>query len=111
MSVAAECFHSRRATRIMSVRVITIDDDHHDDAETFSVVLSNAAGAPIVDGTGIGTIDNQDLLPGNWIGRFGQAVGELVVKAVQIRMQPPRPPGFTGRYRWSFHPFRRHIKL
>ena len=83
--------------KVMSVRVITIDDDHHDDAETFSVVLSNASGAPIADGTGIGTIDNQDLLPGNWIGRFGQAVGELVVKAVQIRMQPPRPPGFRGR--------------
>ena len=82
---------------IMAIPVLTIDDDHHDDGETFAVVLSNASGAPIVNGTATGTIDNQDVVPGNWIGRFGQAVGELVVKAVQVRMQPPRPPGVAGR--------------
>ncbi len=82
---------------IIAIPVLTIDDDHHDDGETFAVVLSNASGAPIVNGTATGTIDNQDVVPGNWIGRFGQAVGELVVKAVQVRMQPPRPPGVVGR--------------
>ena len=82
---------------VMSVRVATIDDDHNDDAETVSVVLSNASGATIADGTGVGVIDNHDLLPGNWIGRFGQAVGEQVVNTVQARMRPHRPQGFSGR--------------
>ena len=82
---------------VRTISIPTIDDDHHDDGETFSVMLSNASGADIADGTATGTISNQDLLPGNWIGRFGQAVGEQVVQAVRARMPPSLSPGFTGR--------------
>ncbi|MCY4195416.1 MAG: autotransporter domain-containing protein [Rhodobacteraceae bacterium] len=79
-----------------TISVATIDDDHHDDGEIFKVILSNPTGASISDGEATGTIENADLVPGNWIARFGQVVGELVVRAVQVRMQMPKSTGITG---------------
>ncbi len=79
-----------------TISVATIDDDHHDDGEIFKVILSNPTGASISDGEATGTIENADLVPGNWIARFGQVVGELVVRAVQVRMQMPKSTGISG---------------
>ncbi len=79
-----------------TISVATIDDDHHDDGEIFKVILSNPTGASISDGEATGTIENADLVPVNWIARFGQVVGEMVVRAVQVRMQMPKSKGITG---------------
>ena len=48
-----------------TVQVTVLDDEIREDAETFSVVLSDPVGATIADGTGEGTItdDDQGRLP------------------------------------------------
>ena len=45
-----------------TVRVPLIDDDVEDDGETFTLTLSNAAGATIADGMATGTILNTEAL-------------------------------------------------
>ena len=54
--------------------------------ETFTLRLSNAAGARIADGEATGTIMPSDLLPSAWAVRFGRSVAGHVVDALETRM-------------------------
>ena len=66
---------------------ITIYDDSHDEGlETFQLVLSNAQGARIADGVGVGAILNTDPLPAAWLVRFGRTVSQQVMDALQGRL-------------------------
>ena len=55
--------------------------------------LSNAVGATIEDGTGIGTIMNADPMPQAWLARFGRTVAEQVLDGVTARIEADRTPG------------------
>ena len=71
---------------------VTIYDDSHDEGlETFQFVLSNALGARIADGVGVGAILNSDPLPAAWHLRFGRTVSQQVADALQDRLSNPAP--------------------
>ena len=76
-------------------RVTVLDDDHDEDRETMTVTLSSPSGgnAYIADGTAIGTITNDDPMPQAWLARFGRAVADQVIDAVEGRMGAARAPG------------------
>ena len=75
------------------VRVRIVDDSHDEGEETFEFVLSNAEGATIADRVAIGTIKNDDPLPGAYLARFGRTVGNQITYAISDRMAAPREPG------------------
>ena len=79
-----------------SVGVIVLDDSHDEEPETFEVVLSDARGAAIGDGVAVGTITNDDPLPGAWLARFGRAVAEQALDGIAARMTADRTPGLRG---------------
>lgn len=64
------------------VQVATIDDSLVEGDETFSVVLSSVSGATINDGTGVGTITDNDTAP-------------------PPPPPPPPPSGGTGKYNYG----------
>ncbi|MCY4164605.1 MAG: hypothetical protein OXF03_00430, partial [Gammaproteobacteria bacterium] len=72
------------------------DDSHDDSGETFEFVLSRARGAVIADAVGVGTIINDDPLPGAYLSRFGRAVAEQALGGIAARMEAPREPGAQG---------------
>ena len=74
------------------------DDSHDDSGETFEFVLSRARGAVIADAVGVGTIINDDPLPGAYLSRFGRAVAEQALGGIAARMEAPREPGAQGRF-------------
>ena len=76
-----------------TVNVAVLDDSHDDDGETVDLVLSNATGASIADGTGTGTIANADAMPAAWLARFGRTVAEQVLDGVARRLEAARAPG------------------
>ena len=83
--------------------VALIADSINDDGETVKVRLSNARQ---VDDGGVflkpvmirsaeatGTINNTGAIPQAWLARFGRAVADQVIDAVEGRMSAPRAPG------------------
>ncbi len=70
-----------------TVNVTVLDDAHPDDGETLDLVLSNATGATIADGTGTGTIENVATIPRAWSARFGRTVGTHITDAVSARLR------------------------
>ncbi len=70
-----------------TVNVTVLDDAHPDDGETLELVLSNATGATIADGTGTGTIENVATIPRAWSARFGRTVGTHITDAVSARLR------------------------
>ena len=54
--------------RTQHVRVPTLDDDKAEETETFTVQLSAPSGATLADGTGTGTITDNDEAPTITIG-------------------------------------------
>ena len=68
-----------------TVPVTVLDDVHDDDGETFTLRLSNAAGARIADSEATGTIVNTDPLPKGWLARFGRASAAQVVDLLNAR--------------------------
>ena len=76
-----------------TVPVRLIGDWHDEGDETLFLVLSNASGAAIADGEGVGTIVNSDPIPKAWTARFGRTVADQVIGAVEGRMQADRAPG------------------
>ena len=75
----------------MSVPIL--DDGHDEGHETFSLRLSNVAGARAGDLEATGTIENTDRMPKAWNARFGRTVAEQVVMSVQARLEAPRTAG------------------
>ncbi len=78
------------------VWVMIHNDSHDEEPETFEVVLSKAQGAPVGDGVAVGTITNDDPLPGAWLARFGRAVAEQALDGIAARMTADRTPGLRG---------------
>ena len=72
-----------------TVNVPVLDDALSEGEETFTLTLSNAAGARIVDGEATGTIANDDPLQKIWLSRFGRTVASHVTEAVSDRLAAP----------------------
>ena len=83
--------------RAKTVAVAVLDDTHNEGSETFTLQLSNAAGAVITDSSATGTITNHDALPAALVARFGRTAALHVVEQVEERVNAPRAPGFDGR--------------
>ena len=84
--------------RTKTVAVTLLDDTHDEGEETFTLTLSKASGAVIVDGEATGTIENHDPLPRALLARFGRTAAVHVVEHVEERIAAPREPGFRGRF-------------
>ncbi len=69
------------------VNVTVLEDAHPDGGETLELVLSNATGATITDGTGTGTIKNAATMPRAWTARFGRTIGTHITDAVSARLR------------------------
>ena len=74
-----------------------IDDDHDEDTETMTLVLSNPVRAHLLDATGVGRITNTDAMPQAFLGRFGRSTAVEVIAQVEERLRAPRPPGTSAR--------------
>ena len=72
-----------------TVSVPVLDDAVDEGEETFTLRLSNAAGARIRDGEAVGTIVNDDPLQKMWLSRFGRTVASHVTDAVSDRLAAP----------------------
>ena len=80
-----------------TVSVDVIEDAHDEGSETMTLTLSEPYGATVLDGSGVGTINNTGPMPQAWIARFGRTVAEQAIEAMEARFQAPRQGGFTGR--------------
>ena len=92
-AVAGEDYTAARGTlsftpgeTVRTVTVAVLDDAHDEGEEILTLTLSNAAGAPIVDGEATGTIANADPLPRAWLARFGRVAAGHVLDAVRERL-------------------------
>ena len=74
----------------LTVAVPVHDDGINEGAETFTLTLSNAAGAVLADAEATGTIVNDDPLPRAWLARFGRIAAGHVLDAVAARLQGGR---------------------
>ena len=83
-------FSSSQTSKTVSVTVL--DDTHDDGGETFTLRLSNAAGARIADSEATGTIENSDPLPKGWLARFGRTSAVQVVGLLDARFDEARAP-------------------
>ncbi len=72
-----------------TIAVPILDDVVDEGEETFTLTLSNADGARIVDGEATGTIVNSDPLQKMWLSRFGRTVADHVTAAVSDRLSGP----------------------
>ncbi len=79
------------------VWVEIIDDDHDEDTETMTVVLSNPVRAVLLDATGQGRIRNTDPMPRAFLARFGRSTAVEVIAQVEERIRAPRTPGMSAR--------------
>ena len=71
----------------LTVAVPVHDDGINEGAESFTLTLSNAAGAVLADAEATGTIVNDDPLPRAWLARFGRTAAGHVLDAVAARLQ------------------------
>ena len=78
-----------------TVSVPVLDDAKDEGEETMTLVLSNASGARIADGSATGTIVNADPLQKAWIARFGRTVASQVVDAIADRFSGGGAQGVT----------------
>ena len=76
-----------------TVEVEVLADDHHDGRETMRLMLSNAQGARIDKGSGLGVIESGGPVPRAWVARFGRTVAGQVLDAIESRMRAARQPG------------------
>ena len=77
-----------------------LDDSIDDGGETVRVRISDAElcddaskTVTISRGEATGTIANDDPMPAAWLARFGRAVADQVIGAVEGRMEAARAPG------------------
>ena len=89
---------SRHRTASKSLCVEVIDDDHDEDTETMTLVLSNPVRAYLADGTATGSISNTDPMPRALMARFGRATAVEVVEQVEARLEARRERGFEARF-------------
>ena len=89
-------FRAGQRTKRLCVEVI--DDDHDEDTETMTLVLSNPVRAYLADGTATGSISNTDPMPRALMARFGRATAVEVVEQVEARLEARRERGFEARF-------------
>ena len=75
-----------------TIEVTVLDDAHDEGEETFTLHLSDAAGAELADAEATGTITNSDPMPRAWLGRFGRTAWEHTLDAIDQRLRSPRAP-------------------
>ena len=63
-----------------------LDDALDEGSETLTLRLSGAVNASLADPDAVGTITNDDQLPGAWIARFGRTASGHVMEAVEARL-------------------------
>ncbi len=83
--------------RTKTVAVTLLDDTHDEGEERFTLRLSNASGAVIVDGEATGTIENHDPMPRALLARFGRTAS-LDVRVRMLVIIRPRTSA-SGAYR------------
>ena len=76
-----------------TVEVEVLADDHDEQYETMRLFLENAQGARIDTDSALGVIKNDGPIPRAWLGRFGRAVADQVLGAVESRMRATRQLG------------------
>ena len=79
-----------------TISVPVLEDSHHEGHESMTLTLSNPhpwRRVHLHDATATGTIGNTDPMPRAWIGRFGRAVADQVLEAVDDRMRAKPAPG------------------
>ena len=76
-----------------TVSVPVHGDELDEGDETLTLTLSNPTGAYLADATATGTIENTGHIPQAWIARFGRAVADQVLDAVDARLRTARAPG------------------
>ncbi|MDE0205656.1 MAG: hypothetical protein OXP66_06480 [Candidatus Tectomicrobia bacterium] len=79
-----------------TISVPVLADAHTDGGETLTLTLSNAQGASIADARATGTITDDDPIPAAWAGRFGRAIADQVLEAVEARMVAVSALGATA---------------
>ncbi len=87
-------FNFNETSKTISVPVL--DDSHDEGSETLTLALSNHSPNDVViitDATGLGTINNTDLIPSAWISRFGRTVASQVFDAIDNRLSSKPEPG------------------
>ncbi len=92
------CIQPGQTTTKLGIYIF--EDAHDDSGETFEMLIHNAEGATIADAVGVGTIINDDPLPGAYLSRLGRTVGRQIMDAVSDRVtaaqsaaQASREPG------------------
>lgn len=81
-----------------TVSVKLLDDAVDEGEESFTLALSRADGAAIVDGEATGTVVNSDPLPKAWLARFGRAASDHAVDALERRMHEPPQAELRARF-------------
>ena len=66
-----------------TVEVAVLDDAKDEDRETFTLRLSNASGAALVDAEAVGAITNNDPMPKAWLAWFGSMATQHALDAVE----------------------------
>ena len=80
-----------------TIEVAVLNDSHDEGAETMTLTLSKAASPTrIARAEATGTIKNSDAMPRAWLARFGRAVSEQVLDAVEGRLAASRLPGIEA---------------
>ncbi|MDD9993760.1 MAG: autotransporter domain-containing protein [Rhodospirillales bacterium] len=83
-----------------TISVAVLDDSHDEGDERLTLTLSSprpASRLRLGDATAEGVIGNADPMPKAWIGRFGRAVADQVLDAVDARMRAGPAPGVEAR--------------
>ena len=82
--------------------IVPISEDALDEiAETFSLVLSSPTGATIADGSGTGTISDDDLPPGVSVGDATVTEGNAGSVTAQFTISLTGPSAKTASVDWS----------
>ena len=80
---------------VRTVEVEVLPDDHDEGVETMRLHLENPRGARIDVPHALGLIHNSGPIPKAWIARFGRAVADQVLGAVEDRIRAAREPGIA----------------
>ena len=88
-----------------TVAVAVLDDAHDEGTEVLVLRLENARGARLGDRLAVGRIENTDLMPAAWLGRFGRTVTDQVLDAVAGRLAAPRAAGLRATFAGQALPF------
>ena len=73
-----------------TVSVALLDDIVNEDEETFFLRLTTPRGVEFGDDEAVGTIANDDPMPGAWLARFGRTLASQAVDVISDRLSSAR---------------------